>query len=63
MADYGLALAQDLIGLLQLSVLALQGLQLLGHLSCDAGAITAIDLGLLDPLVQRLRRATDLRGN
>ena len=56
-------LPQDLVGLLQLPVLAFQRLQLLGHLGGDAAAIPAINLGFLDPLVQCLRRATDLRGN
>ena len=51
MAENGLALAQDLVGLLQLAVLAFQRLQLLGHLGRDTGAITAIDLGPLNPLV------------
>lgn len=47
--------------MLQFAVLAFQGLQLRGHLGGDTGAVSTIDLGLLDPLVQRLRRATNLR--
>ena len=54
-------LAQDLIGLPQLAVLPLQGLQLLGHLRRDTNPFAAVDLDLLDPLVQGLRRAADLR--
>ena len=52
-------LAQDLVGLAQLAVLALQGVQLGGHVGGDAGAVAAVGLRLLDPLVQRLRRTAD----
>src|SRR5690606_31741899 len=38
-------------------------LHLLGHLGRDAGALAAVDFGLLDPVVQRLRGAADLRRN
>ena len=37
--------AQDLVGLEQGADLALQGLQLLGQLAWDAGAVAAVDLG------------------
>src|SRR6056297_2762862 len=63
MAENGLALAQDLVGLAKLPVLPLQGLHLLGHLAGNACALTAVNLGPLDPVVQPVRRAADLRGN
>ncbi|MBB4383577.1 hypothetical protein GGD61_008279 [Bradyrhizobium sp. SBR1B] len=44
----------------KLAVLTLEGLQLLGHVGRNAGPLPAIDLGLLDPVMQRLRRAADL---
>src|SRR5829696_7884703 len=53
-------LAQDLVGLTQLAVLALQRLQLLGDFDRHAGTLAAVDLRLLHPLVQRLRRTADL---
>ena len=56
-------LTKDLIRLTQLAVLPLQRLHLLGHIGRNARALAAVDLGLLDPLVQGLGRATDLRGN
>ena len=45
MADKGLALAQDLIGLLQLAVLAFQRLHLLGHPGRDTCSLATIHLG------------------
>src|SRR3954454_4754947 len=56
-------LAQDLVGLPKLTVLPFQGLQLLGHLSRNAGPLSAVDLGLLDPVMKRLRCAADLGRN
>ncbi len=56
-------LAQDLVGLAKLPVLALQRLQLLRHVAWHAGAFAGVDLGLLDPLVQRLCRAANLARN
>jgi hypothetical protein len=53
-------LAQDLVGLPKLAVLALQCLQLLRDIRRHASTLAAVDLKLLDPLVQRLRRAADL---
>jgi len=50
-----------LVGLLLFPVLAFQSLHLLGHLGLDAAALAAINLGFLDPLVQRLWCAADLR--
>lgn len=55
-----LTLAKDLIRLAQLAVLAFQSLHTLGHLAGDARALAAIDLGLLDPIVQGLGRTADL---
>ena len=48
------------VGLAQLAVLALKRLQLCRDLGWHADTSTAIDLGFLDPLVQRLRRTPDL---
>src|SRR3954451_19051665 len=56
-------LAQDLVGLTQLAVLALQRLQLLGYFGRNAGTLAAVDRRLLHPLVQRLRRTADLLRN
>ncbi len=53
-------LAQYLVGLTKLAVLPLQSLHLLGHIVRQACSLTAIDLGLLHPFVQRGRRAADL---
>jgi hypothetical protein len=53
-------LAEDLVRLAQLAVLAFQRLHSVGHLARDADAPTTVDLGLLDPLEERLRRAADL---
>lgn len=55
--------AQDLVGLTQFADLVLQRLHLVGHLSRDTAALAAVDLGLLHPLMQRLRNAADLLGN
>jgi hypothetical protein len=63
MAFQWLTLAQDLVGRLQLAVLALQRLQLLGHLAGHASTRTPTHFGLLDPLIQCLRRTAYLRGN
>src|SRR4051812_5636893 len=59
----GACLAQDLVGLPKLTVLPFQGLQLLGHLSRNAGPLPAVDLGLLDPVMKRPRCAADLGRN
>ena len=56
-------LAKDLVGLLQFANLALKGLHLLGLLARDAVALANVNLDLLDPLIQSLRRATNLRRN
>src|SRR3954451_19910689 len=53
-------LAQDLVRLPELAVLPLKRLELLGDVRRDAAPLAAVDLGLLRPFVQRLRRATDL---
>lgn len=55
--------AKDLIGLLQFAHFAFQSLHLLGLFGADAATLASINLNLLDPFVQRLRCATDLRGN
>lgn len=56
-------LEQGLLGLTQLAVLLLNRLHPPGHVARDARAPVAVDLGLLDPVVQRIRRATDLGGD
>src|SRR5690606_38985249 len=56
-------LAENLVRLAQFAILPFKGLHLLGHLGRDAGALAAVDFGLLDPVVQRLRGAADLRRN
>src|SRR5690606_4005984 len=58
-----LRLAENLVRLAQFAILPFKGLHLLGHLGRDAGALAAVDFGLLDPVVQRLRGAADLRRN
>ena len=55
--------AKDLVGLFQLAHLAFQRLHLLGLLGCDPAALASVDLDLLHPFVQRLRRTADLRRN
>src|SRR5690606_13294347 len=54
--------AEDLVGLTQLPVLPLQGLQPLRHIRGHAGALAAVDLGLLEPLIEGMGRAADLLG-
>lgn len=54
-------LAEDLVRLPQLAVLAFEGLILLGHLAGDTGPLAAVDHDLIDPVIQGLRRAADLR--
>src|SRR5271165_2103652 len=56
-------LRQILIRLPEFAVLTLHCLQPFRHLSANAGASAAIDLLLLDPHIERIRRAADLRGN
>jgi hypothetical protein len=46
----------------KLAVLAFQSLQLCRHIRWNTGAHTTVALGLLHPLMQRLRRAADLGG-
>lgn len=55
--------AKDLVGLTQLPVLSLQRLELLGHIRRHAGTLATVDLGLLHPVVQGVRRTADLLGN
>ena len=43
--------------------IALRPARTLGHLARNACALAAVDLGLLDPVVKRVRRATNLCGN
>ena len=57
------SLTQDLVGLTELAVLSLQGLELGGHVRGQARLAPAVSLGPANPLMQRLRRAADLRGN
>src|SRR3984957_2746701 len=56
------SLTQDLVGLTELAVLSLQGLELGGHVRGQARLAPAVSLGPANPLMQRLRRAADLRG-
>src|SRR5690606_1683458 len=56
-------LAQDLVGLSKLAVLALQGLEFRRHIRGNSGANATVALRLLHPLMQRLRRAADLGGD
>ena len=52
--------SKNLVRLSKFAVLALQGLQLLGHVGRNARPLAAVDLRLLHPLQKRLRRAADL---
>ncbi len=45
---------------MRLAALALRGFQLLGHSGQEARSLTAGDLGLVDPILQALRRAAGL---
>jgi hypothetical protein len=56
-------LAQDLLGLAQLTVLGLKRLQAFAFVGGEAGALAGVTFGLLHPVRQRLRRATDLAGD
>lgn len=53
-------LAQDPVGLAQLTVLALQRLQVICHLGWYTDPLAAVDLGLLDPFKQGLGNAAYL---
>ncbi len=44
-------LAQNLVGLTKLAVLAFQSLHLLGHLAWQPGSLASIDFRLIDPLI------------
>src|SRR6202789_3947232 len=57
------SLTQDLVGLTELAVLSLQGLELGGHVRGQAKLAPAVSLGPANPLMQRLRSATDLARN
>src|SRR6202042_3154610 len=57
------SLTQDLVGLTEPAVLSLQGLELGGHVRGQARLAPPVSLGPANPLMQRLRRAADLRGN
>src|SRR5271163_1899856 len=57
------SLTQDLVGLTELAVLSLQGLELGGHVRGQARLAPAVSLGPANPLMQRLRSATDLARN
>ena len=60
-AKYAARLAQDLVGLAQLAVLALQRLDPLALVRGRPGAQALVALGLPHPVAQRLARAADLR--
>ena len=54
-------LAQDFIRLAEFPVLTLQSLQTFGNFCRSAAAYAVVDLSSLDPLIERLSRAADLR--
>lgn len=56
-------LTQNLVGLPQLAYLAFQRLYPVSDLGQETGTLVAVDLGLLDPFMQRLRNAADLFAN
>src|SRR5580693_8810790 len=56
-------LAQDLVGLPKLAVLAFQSLQLCRHIRGNTGGRTTVALSLLHPLMQRMPRTADLGGD
>src|ERR1700689_418514 len=56
-------LTQGRVGLTELAVLSLQGLELGGHVRGQAKLAPAVSLGPANPLMQRLRSATDLARN
>ena len=56
-------LAKDLIRLPEFPVLTLQRLQTFGNFGRNAAAYAVVDLSSLDPLIERLSRAADLRSN
>ena len=60
MRKIGRRLAQDLVGLAQLTVLALQRLDPLAFVRGRPGPQALVALGLPDPVAQRLARAADL---
>ena len=47
----------------KLSALMLQSLCLLGHVAWDAGPLVTVDFRLFYPVLLRLRRTSNLRGN
>ena len=57
----GLTLAQNLIRLSKLADLAFQGLHVGRHIRGQPRLRAAVDLGLLDPFMQRARSTADLR--
>src|SRR5438874_2518964 len=62
-AKYADALRQDLIGLAQFPVLALQRLDPIAVMRCGTGPQTLVALGPPHPAAQRLSRAADLASN
>jgi hypothetical protein len=54
--------AQNLVGLPKLTVLTLQRLQSISQFGRNPRPFAAIDFHFLDPLIERLWRAADLRG-
>ena len=61
MADKGLAHAQDLVGLAQLAVLALELLEFIAFRLRQAIALTVLDRLPVDPIAQRGAAASELR--
>ena len=58
----GRCLAQDLVGLPELPVLALERLEARTLVSGEAGTPAGVALGLADLLAKRVRRAAELAG-
>nr|ASK46907.1 hypothetical protein [Agrobacterium radiobacter] len=58
LVEIGRRLAQYLVGLTKLADLTLQGIHLLGQIARQACSFPGIDLGLLQPSMQR--RVADL---
>lgn len=56
-------LTEDLVGLAKLAVLTFQRVEPIGKVGRHTGVLAAIDLGLLHPLQQSVRRTADLLGS
>lgn len=63
LSNISVRLAQDLVGLSKLAVLALQRLSPLGDIGGNASSLALVDFGPPDSIKQCVRRATNLGGN